>query len=388
MTAPIRVLELRSVRGTGGGPEKTIMLSAAASDRRDFHVTVCYIRDARDSIFALDRKAAALGIDYVEVCERHSFDPAVWPALVRLVRDRQIDIVHSHEHKTDLLAYFLGRRQGVVPLATAHGWVGQSWKEKLYYEGDKRLLTRFPRVIAVSDEIRRTLVRYGASPDRITVVLNSIDPASHRKEAGRRAPARAKLGLEEGDIAIGAVGRLERQKRFDILLQAFSELRRRRGDRRVKLFIAGDGSLRNDLSRLAIELGVADDSRLLGHCADVVEFHHALDVFVQSSEYEGTPNAVLEAMALETPAVATDAGGTAEIMRHGEHGLIVPIGDVDALVSAIESTLAAPATSAVRVAAARRRTEQELSFNARLHAVETVYRSLAASRAAVGSEQP
>ena len=170
MTAPIRVLELRSVRGTGGGPEKTIMLSAAASDRRDFHVTVCYIRDARDSVFALDRKAATLGIDYVEVCERHSFDPAVWPALVRLVRDRQIDIVHSHEHKTDLLAYFLGRRQGVVPLATAHGWVGQSWKEKLYYEGDKRLLTRFPRVIAVSDEIRRTLVRYGAS-DRITVVL-------------------------------------------------------------------------------------------------------------------------------------------------------------------------------------------------------------------------
>jgi glycosyltransferase involved in cell wall biosynthesis len=97
---------------------------------------------------------------------------------------------------------------------------------------------------------------------------------------------------------------------------------------------------------------------------------------------------VLEAMALETPAVATDAGGTAEIMRHGEHGLIVPIGDADALVSAIESTIAAPATSAVRVAAARRRTEQELSFNARLHAVETVYRSLAASRATVGSQQP
>ena len=388
MTAPIRVLELRSVRGTGGGPEKTIMLSAAASDRRDFHITVCYIRDARDSVFALDQKAAALGIDYVEVGERHSFDPAVWPALVRLVRNREIDIVHSHEHKTDLFAYLLARREGVVPLATAHGWVGQSWKEKLYYEGDKRLLARFPRVIAVSDEIRRALMRYGSSSDRITVILNSIDPASHKRDAQRRIPARAKLGLEEGDIAIGAVGRLERQKRFDLLLRAFSELRRRRGDRRVKLFIAGDGSLRDELSRLTSELGIAGDSRLLGHCADVVEFHHALDVFVQSSEYEGTPNAVLEAMALETPAVATDAGGTAEIMRHGEHGLIVPIGDADALVRAIESTLAAPTSTAARVVAARRRTEQELSFNARLHAVETVYRSLTASRAAVSSQQP
>src|SRR5687768_17680622 len=70
----IRVLELRSVRGTGGGPEKTIMLGAAQSSRDDFEIIVCYIRDNRDQIFELERRAARLGIDYVEVRERHSLD--------------------------------------------------------------------------------------------------------------------------------------------------------------------------------------------------------------------------------------------------------------------------------------------------------------------------
>src|SRR6185369_5453685 len=76
---PIRVLELRSVRGTGGGPEKTILAGAARSDPARFAVTVCYIRDQRDGIFALDKTAADLGVDYVEVRERHSLDRAVWP---------------------------------------------------------------------------------------------------------------------------------------------------------------------------------------------------------------------------------------------------------------------------------------------------------------------
>src|SRR4051812_8145576 len=118
---PIRVLELRSVRGTGGGPEKTILRGAARMDPARFVVTVCYIRDARDTVFTLDQLARQLGVDYVEVPERHSFDPSVWPALRRLVRERGIHIVHSHEYKTDFLALLLARAEGVAPLATAHG---------------------------------------------------------------------------------------------------------------------------------------------------------------------------------------------------------------------------------------------------------------------------
>jgi hypothetical protein len=75
---PIRILELRSVRGTGGGPEKTILSGAAQSDTARFAVAVCYIRDRRDPVFSVDTHASRLPIDYIEIRERHSFDPSVW----------------------------------------------------------------------------------------------------------------------------------------------------------------------------------------------------------------------------------------------------------------------------------------------------------------------
>ena len=80
MSRPIRILELRSVRGTGGGPEKTILFGAALANRR-FHVTVCYLRDRRDRAFGVTDKAEQAGVDYIEVLERHSFDPSIWFAL-------------------------------------------------------------------------------------------------------------------------------------------------------------------------------------------------------------------------------------------------------------------------------------------------------------------
>src|SRR2546423_10144069 len=103
-SGPVRVLELRCVRGTGGGPEKTILHGAALADSARVAVTVCYLRDRADAQFEIRARASALALDYVELQERHSFDASVWSALVRLVRDRSIDIVHAHDYKTDLLA--------------------------------------------------------------------------------------------------------------------------------------------------------------------------------------------------------------------------------------------------------------------------------------------
>jgi glycosyltransferase involved in cell wall biosynthesis len=381
LSAPLRILELRSVRGTGGGPEKTILLASGRADPRRFAVTVCYIRDRRDGIFAIDERARAAGVQYVEVHERHSFDPAIWPALRRLVREREIDIVHAHEYKTDLLALLLARAEGVRPLATVHGWTGRSLRERLvYYRVDKRLLARFPLLVAVSDEIRRELVRAGARAERVRVVLNAIDHRAFRRERAREAAARAALGIAAGETAIGAVGRLEAQKRFDLLLRAFADVAARRPE--LRLFLAGDGARRAELEALAAELGLSARCRFLGQVGEVARLHEALDLFVQSSDYEGTPNAVLEAMALETPLVATDVGGTREVAADGVHGLLVPPGDAAALAAAIERALADPEAARRRAAAARARVERELSFDARMEAMEAIYEELAAARAA------
>lgn len=375
---PIRILELRSVWGTGGGPEKTILQGARLADPAQFAVTVCYLRDARDPEFAIGARAAALGVDYVEIGERHSLDPRVWRELRQLVRKRAIDIVHSHDYKTDLLALLLARAEGVIPLATAHGWTGQSWREKLYYVADKRLLGRFPRVIAVSNEIKQELEQCGLDGSRIQVVLNGIDPGQFCREPGQVGRLREALGLDPGDFVIGSVGRLEPQKRFDLLLEAFKVVKDQHP--RARLLIAGEGACRPQLETQMRELHLEETCRLLGHRSDVTELHHAFDLFVQSSDYEGTPNAVLEAMALETPIVATAAGGTGDLMTDGVHALLVPRGEPEALARAIEQCLADPAGTGRRTAAARRRVEEDLSFDVRMKTVHAIYEALVHER--------
>ncbi|MEQ1573342.1 MAG: glycosyltransferase [Vicinamibacterales bacterium] len=374
-TGPIRILELRSVRGTGGGPEKTILHGAARTNPTRFAVTVCYIRDQRDTVFALGDLAARLDVDYVEIPERHSFDPGIWPALRQIVRSHQIDIVHGHDYKTDLLALLLARTERVTPLATAHGWTGHSQRERLlYYPADRWLLARFPRVIAVSEEIRQTLIRAGGKPARITTVLNGINPAQFARTPGAGNGVRAELGIPADAFVIGSVGRLEPQKRFDLLIEAFDAVRTMRPG--LRLLIAGDGSQRTHLAELVKCRGLESICFLAAHRTDVVEVLHALDLFVQSSDYEGTPNAVLEAMAVETPVVATMAGGTGQLIDDGIHGLLVPAGRPELLADAIEAAIADPVAAADRARAARTRIETDLSFETRMRRVEQICEEL------------
>lgn len=386
MPARISVLELRSVRGTGGGPEKTILFGAELRERERIDVTVCYLRDLRDGVFAIDARARGMDVDYVEASERHSFDPRVWSTLKNLVETRRIDIVHSHDYKTDLLALMLSWSTGVIPLGTAHGWTGDSLRERLlYYPIGRRLLSRFPRVIAVSTDIKNELVRSGAAPDRVTVLLNGIDPSTFRRDVESVPAVREELGFGRHEMVIGSVGRLEPQKRFDLLMEAFAQLSRT--FEQLRLVIVGDGSLREELTRLAERLQLGPRCRLLGHREDISRLHHAFDLFVQSSTYEGTPNAVLEAMALETPLVATDVGGTSELVTPDVHGLIVPPGSVAALHAAVERILADPEAAHRRAAAARQRIEVELSFEARTRRLEAIYFQLIAERSASSSEK-
>jgi glycosyltransferase involved in cell wall biosynthesis len=343
-------------------------------------VTVCYLRDRRDEVFAIDDRARHAGVDYVEITERHSFDPGVWPALRQLVRERRIDIVHAHDYKTDLLALALARTEGIIPLSTVHGWSGHTFRETLlYYPADRWLLRAFPRVIAVSSTIQGTLLKAGVQPSDVAVVPNGIDPWAYRRDRSRDVAARQALGLDASVAVVGAVGRLEHEKRYDLLIEAVARVHRERPS--IRLVFIGSGSLEPSLRAHASRLGVESVCIFAGQRADVRDVYPAFDLFVQSSDTEGTSNAVLEAMAMEVPIVATAVGGTADLITDGRDGLLVPKGDVDALADAVVRTLSEPAATARRVDAARRRVEHELSFATRMKTVEGIYADLVAGAA-------
>ena len=134
-------------------------------------------------------------------------------------------------------------------------------------------------------------------------------------------------------------------------------------------------SLREALQAQVSRLGLTDRIHLVGH-VDVIPFHHALNLFVQSSEYEGTPNVVLEAMALETPVVATDVGGTSELVRDRVDGLIIQPGTERLLTDAMAVILSDVDGARARAVAARQRVESDLSFDVRMNRINSLYEDL------------
>jgi glycosyltransferase involved in cell wall biosynthesis len=131
------------------------------------------------------------------------------------------------------------------------------------------------------------------------------------------------------------VSRLFHPKDHTTLLRAFAELRRTRSD--ATLWIVGDGELRSALEETARGLGIDGAVRFWGDCRNPGAFLHAADVFVLSSRSEGLPISLLEAMAAGLPAVVTDVGGMAEVIRHSDTGSRVPPADAGALAAALES---------------------------------------------------
>jgi glycosyltransferase involved in cell wall biosynthesis len=336
--SPIRVVSLCQVDGAGGGADRIVLRSAIQAVESNVEMAVCCLRREDEPGFDFGERAKRYGISYQEVIERSKFDYRAFKKVRKIVRDHQADVVHAHSYKPSLFAYLLAQLDGIIPLSTSHGWSGTSLRERLfYYPLDRFVARRFPIAIAVSSQIRQQLIDTGCSPHRVRVLLNGVDPQEYRRDDDIRSQIRREFDIPTNQVVLGAVGRLEQQKRFDLLIDAFAILARQRTD--LQLLIAGEGQLEPNLHRQLSRLGLERRCRLLGYRSDIFDVYHAFDILVQSSEYEGTPTVLVEAMALEIPIVATRSGGTEELVEHEKHGLLVPCHDTNALANAINRAL-------------------------------------------------
>ena len=195
-------------------------------------------------------------------------------------------------------------------------------------------------VTIMSDHLASELAETGVSRRSHTFVIpNAVDIG--RFDTGVcRGRTRAELRVNEDRFLWLAAGRLSPAKDYPNLIRAVSELAQRRGD--TEVVIAGEGSLRDDLTRQIHDLGLSDRVRLLGLRDDMPDLYRASDALVLSSAWEGMPNVVLEAMASRRPIVATSVGAVAELVTDGESGFVVPPGDHTALADAMERMMALP----------------------------------------------
>ncbi len=257
----------------------------------------------------------------------HSF----WLLATRL---RGYSIVHAQSQDTPLLIGLLARLVlGRTLLITVRSDPVRVWKAM-----DPVRKWLFPRyvdvVVSLSPTMGEQLLSGGVPPEKVICVPSGVDEDWFRPPtAAERTQARAELGLEDGVLGYVYVGRLEPVKGPDLLVDAW---RQQTSDARRRLLIVGGGSLEDSLKATVEEAGLRDVT-FVGPTDDVLKYLQAADVFVLPSIWEGISNALLEAMAVGIPAIASDVPGNQALVKHGATGMLFKVGDRDSLSLALRA---------------------------------------------------
>jgi glycosyltransferase involved in cell wall biosynthesis len=293
-------------------------------------------------------------------------------------------IVHTHTAK----AGFLGRLAAVLApgprpiiVHTYHGHVLEGYFGRrttaIYRFLERSLATVSDCLIGVSRATVDDLVRLGvAGRERFRMIPIGLDLERFKQPDLELAAAlRWDCGAGEREVLAAYVGRLVPIKRVDLVLRAVAEARRQAAQ--LRLVVAGDGERRQELERLADQLGLRDVVTFLGYVSDSSRVAAAADIAILASDNEGTPVALIEAAAAGRPAVATAVGGVPEVVVPGA-GLLVPRGDHGALADALVRFARDPSLRTRMGACARENVLRQFSIERLLNDIEDLYEELLA----------
>ena len=354
-----------------GGTPRTVQRLGLGLARRGRRVHVASLYSATD--IAAELETAGIPVVGFGI-ERRGVVAAVRD-LARFLRTTRPSVLHTFNFHANLLGRVVGAGLRVAAIVASERSV-ESAKPRWRVRCDRltwRLAHRWTVNAAAVAEVLRTRERVDAG--RIDVIPTGIDVTRFEPRPRDRA-IRGAHGVQDTEQLIVCVGRLDRYKGHDHLLEAFAALARERP--RARLLLVGDGRFREALTARARSAGLAERVRFSGAVGDVRPALAAADVFVQASDEEGLPGAVLEAMAMGLPVVATDVGGTREAVNDGVTGLLVPARDAAALTAAVTRLLDDPGLAARFGSFGRKRVADEFSSEREVTLTDEVYRRLGA----------
>lgn len=313
--------------------------------------------------------AARVGVKVELIHEKNAFDLRTLSRMRALLDRVRPDILQTHNVKSNFLAWLSGLGRQYPWIAWNHGYTQPTKKQEIYNRFDRVSLRRARRVVTVTSAFVPGLRASGVPDSRIEIIANAI-PLEWMKSAGE--PEHRPLP-QSGAITLLSIGRLSREKAHSDLLEAAALVQRESG-RQVKVLLLGEGHEQNSLVAQAAALGV--ELTLPGLKEDVRPWYSKGDMFVLPSHSEGSPNVLLEAMALGVPIVSTDVGGVRDILRDGQEALLTPARSPRALADAIAKLIADPAQGARLAAAARERAHRELLPQPRAEKIARLYRKV------------
>jgi glycosyltransferase involved in cell wall biosynthesis len=352
-----------------GGTPRSVQALALGLVRCGWPVRVASLFSKADIAFELE--AAGIPVDGLGI-ERTNVGVVAW-RLRRLLRARRVTVLHCFNFHANLLGRLVAATAG-VPIVIASERTVEPAKARWRVAADRLTWRLAHRWTVNARAVARVLAaRERVTPDCIDVIPTGVD-ADRFKPRPRDDAFRAAHGISGDERVIVCVGRLDRYKGQEHLIEAFARLCA--VDRRIRLALIGDGRFRARLEAQAVAAGVRERVTFTGSVGDVRPALAAADVFVQASDTEGMPGAVLEAMAMEVPVVATAVGGTPEVVTDGQDGLLVPAERPDALADAVARMLTEPGLGERLGACGRRRVVDELSVERAVTLTDALYRRL------------
>jgi glycosyltransferase involved in cell wall biosynthesis len=377
----LRVVTLVGGIGLSGGAERLAREVTLRLDPERFQRTLCVSRwpDERLDPPVVEAVMAELGeaeVRFIGLDRSGPYDLASWRPLMALLRN-ETDIVHSHLFGSNIWAAVLGTlARTPVIVAHEHTWSFQGQPVRKFL--DRRLIAaRADAFLAGSRLDRRRMIEVEhIDPGKLVIVPNGIPEAPVRSGADLRT----ELRIGPTTPIIGTVCVLRKQKALTMLIDAAAKLLRQLGD--VRVLIVGEGPERPTLERRIADRDLSGVVQLLGHRDDVPDLIRGFDVAVCSSDFEGTPLAILEYMQAGLPIVATRVGGVPDMIDDGIHGLLVEPGDPDGFAAAVGRVVTHPELGAELASAARARQQTEFDIDVTVRAIERLYEDLASGRTA------
>ncbi len=326
----IRVLEIIDHLQLAGAQGMVSHL-VRAMDRNVFDVRVVCLFSTTDTPLAKILIQEGYSVHFLN--KKKGFDPIIFLRIDRLIRRFKPDVVHTHLGTLKYSLPSMVLRSVPFKVHTLHNLARH---ETEYPRVNKLAFKAGVCPVAIADEVKKSIGEFYGVLDCLSIP-NCIPVEEYAEPVIPREDWRRGEGIDPGAFVLVNIGRLCQQKNQQLLIRAFAKIAAENAA--AVLLIAGDGEDIDCLKKTAADLDVSEKIIFLGVRADVRSLLGASDAFVLSSEFEGNPLCVMEAMAAGLPVVSTDVGGIPQLIDDGNSGLLVKSGDLKALASAMESLM-------------------------------------------------
>lgn len=355
------------------GAQKVLVNVVNGLASKGYEQKVCCLNDvvSENVVEALTRA----GAEVVVIGKMQLLSGAGLIRLFMLIKRWRPHVVQTLLPFADMIGRTVARAAKARSIVTAiHARnIDKSWWQ---FQLDKWTIPWADKVIFVSKQvIPFSIASEGVRPERVVYIPNGIELIT--KNETKTLDLRAQFGIASNAKLIGTVGRLNPQKGHCFLIAALPKVLSEFSD--IALCLVGDGPLRGELQRQVESLGISDKVYFLGERNDVSEILKSLDLYVQSSLFEGMPLAVMEAMSASCPVVATRVDGTEELIVHGQTGWLVAPSAPNALAEGVLYALKHPDEFAQIAHNARQTIEENFTVDKMVLAYDAVFRQLAES---------